>query len=101
TPSDIQHSAVTQIWGCYTNLVNNGATSRRSSFMNIDNSSTGTTPIIDKIEKFEKLLTSEQAIFVDKAVNPLKKVEFPDEYDSEYEVASVDNDMARSWHQKG
>ncbi|GJS93293.1 RNA-directed DNA polymerase, eukaryota, reverse transcriptase zinc-binding domain protein [Tanacetum coccineum] len=87
--------------GGATNLVNNEATSSSSSFMNVDNSSSGTTPIIDKIEKFEELLTSEQAIFVDKAVNPLKKVEFPDEYDSEYGVASVDNDMARSWHQKG
>ncbi|GKA94339.1 hypothetical protein Tco_0816377 [Tanacetum coccineum] len=37
-----------------------------------------------------------QAILVDKAGNPLKKVEFPGEYDSEDEVASVDNDMARS-----
>ncbi|GJR51287.1 hypothetical protein Tco_1401808 [Tanacetum coccineum] len=45
---------------------------------------------------FEDLLTSGQAILVDKAGNPLKKVEFPGEYDSEDEVASVDNDMVRS-----
>ncbi|GKC22932.1 hypothetical protein Tco_1025082 [Tanacetum coccineum] len=62
--------------GGTTNLVNNGATSSGSSFMNINNSST--------------------AILVDNAGNPLKKVEFPGEYDSEDEVASVDNDMARS-----
>ncbi|GJS80903.1 retrotransposon protein, putative, ty1-copia subclass, partial [Tanacetum coccineum] len=61
-----------------------------------DNSSSGTTPIIDKIGKFEDLLTSGQAILVDKAGNHLKKVEFSDEYDSEDEVASIDNDMARS-----
>ncbi|GKA25302.1 hypothetical protein Tco_0711411 [Tanacetum coccineum] len=79
-----------------TNLVNNGATSSGSSFMNVDNSSSGTTPIIKKIGKFEDLLTSGQAILVDKAGNPLKKVEFLGEYDSEDEVASVDNDMARS-----
>ncbi|GKA35109.1 hypothetical protein Tco_0721600, partial [Tanacetum coccineum] len=79
-----------------TNLVNNGATSSGSSFMNVDNSSTGTTPITDKIGKFEELLTSGQAILVDEAGNPLKKVEFPGDYDSEDEVASVDNDMARS-----
>ncbi|GJU25894.1 zinc finger, CCHC-type containing protein [Tanacetum coccineum] len=79
-----------------TNMVNNGATSSGSSFMNVDNSSSGTTPIIEKIEKFKDLLTSGQAILVDKAGNPLKKVEFPGEYDSEDEVASVDNDMARS-----
>ncbi|GKF48912.1 hypothetical protein Tco_0142163 [Tanacetum coccineum] len=64
--------------------------------MNVDNSSTGTTPIIDKFGKFEELLTSGQAILVDEAGNPLKKVEFPGNYDSEDEVASVDNDMARS-----
>ncbi|GKA49843.1 retrotransposon protein, putative, ty1-copia subclass, partial [Tanacetum coccineum] len=79
-----------------TNVVNNGATSSGSSFMNVDNSSSGTTPIIEKIGKFEDLLTSGQAILVDKAGNPLKKVEFSGEYDSEDEVASVDNDMARS-----
>ncbi|GJU98111.1 zinc finger, CCHC-type containing protein, partial [Tanacetum coccineum] len=78
-----------------TNLVNNGATSSGSSFMNVDNSSAGTTLIIDKIRKFEDLLTSGQDILVDKAGNPLKKVEFPGEYDSEAEVASVDNDMTR------
>ncbi|GKG34170.1 hypothetical protein Tco_0436866, partial [Tanacetum coccineum] len=39
--------------------------------------SSGTTPIIDKIGKFEKLITSGQAILVDEAGNPLKKVEFP------------------------
>ncbi|GJR96153.1 hypothetical protein Tco_0268327 [Tanacetum coccineum] len=82
--------------GGTTNLVNNGATSSGSSFMNVDNSSTGTTPITDKIRKFEELLTSGQAIVVDEADNPLKKVEFPGDYDSEDEVASVDNDMARS-----
>nr|GEW21209.1 hypothetical protein [Tanacetum cinerariifolium] len=79
-----------------TNLVDNGATSSGSPFMNADNSSSGTTPTIDKIDKFEDLLTSGQAILVDKAGNPLKNVELPGEYDSEDEVASVDNDMARS-----
>nr|GEU84226.1 hypothetical protein [Tanacetum cinerariifolium] len=53
-----------------------------------------TTLIIDNIKKFEDLLTSRQAILVDKAGNPLKKVEFSSEYDSEDEVASVDNNMA-------
>nr|GEV75992.1 hypothetical protein [Tanacetum cinerariifolium] len=79
-----------------TNLVNNEATSSGSSFLNVDNSSNGTTPIIDKIGKFEELLTSGQAILVDEAGNPLKKVEFSGDYDSEDDVASVDNDMARS-----
>ncbi|GKE80103.1 hypothetical protein Tco_1550103, partial [Tanacetum coccineum] len=80
-----------------TNLVNNGVTSSGSSFMNVNNSSTGTTPITHKIRKFEELLTSGQAILVDEADNPLKKVEFPGDYDSEDEVALVDNDMARPY----
>ncbi|GJY97221.1 hypothetical protein Tco_0514131 [Tanacetum coccineum] len=82
--------------GGTTNLVNNEATSSGSSFMNVDNSSTRTTPIIDKIRKFEELLTSGKATLVDEAGNPLKNVDFLDDYDSEDEVASVDNDMARS-----
>ncbi|GJR46831.1 hypothetical protein Tco_1314934 [Tanacetum coccineum] len=82
------------------NLVNNGATLSGSSFMNVDNSSSGTTLIIDKIGKFEYLLTSGQDMLVDKASNPLKKVEFLGEYDSKDEVASVDNDMARSMASK-
>ncbi|GJR40629.1 RNA-directed DNA polymerase [Tanacetum coccineum] len=59
-------------------------------------SSTGTTPIMDKIWKFENLVIDGQAILVDEAGNPLKKVEYPGDHDSEDEVASVDNDMARS-----
>nr|GFD12907.1 hypothetical protein [Tanacetum cinerariifolium] len=70
-----------------TNLVNNEANSSGSSFMNVEISSTGNNPIIDKIEKFE-------AILVDEASNSLKKVECSGDYDNEYEVASVDNDMA-------
>ncbi|GJY14615.1 reverse transcriptase domain-containing protein, partial [Tanacetum coccineum] len=82
--------------GGTTNLVNNEATLSGSSFMNVDNSSSGTTPIIEKIRKFKELLTSGQAILVDKDGNPLKKVDFLGEDDSEDEVASVANDMARS-----
>ncbi|GJV25779.1 putative reverse transcriptase domain-containing protein [Tanacetum coccineum] len=82
--------------GGTTNLVNNEATSSGSSFMNVDNNSTCTTPIIDKIGKFEELIISGQDIFVDEASNPLKKVKFLGDYDSEDEVTSVDNDMARS-----
>ncbi|GJR60071.1 RNA-directed DNA polymerase, eukaryota, reverse transcriptase zinc-binding domain protein [Tanacetum coccineum] len=86
--------------GGTTNLVYNETTSSGSSFMNVDNSSTRTTPIIDKIGKFEELLTSGKATLVDEAGNPLKNVEFPDNYDSEDEVASVDNDMACSMASK-
>nr|GEV74636.1 hypothetical protein [Tanacetum cinerariifolium] len=44
----------------------------------------------------QELITSGQAILVDEAGNPLKKVEFLGDYDSEDEVASVDNDVAHS-----
>ncbi|GJU58103.1 retrotransposon protein, putative, ty1-copia subclass [Tanacetum coccineum] len=43
-----------------------------------------------------ELLTSRQAILVDEVGNPLKNIEYPGDYDSEDEVASVDNDMVRS-----
>ncbi|GJY79579.1 RNA-directed DNA polymerase, eukaryota, reverse transcriptase zinc-binding domain protein [Tanacetum coccineum] len=48
------------------------------------------------IWKFEELLTSGKATLVDEAGNPLKKVEFLDDCDSEDEVALIDNDMACS-----
>ncbi|GKD63570.1 hypothetical protein Tco_1305678 [Tanacetum coccineum] len=48
------------------------------------------------LSRCDNLLTSGQAILVNKEGNPLKKVEFPGEDDSKDEVASVDNDMARS-----
>nr|GEV93190.1 proteasome subunit alpha type-5 [Tanacetum cinerariifolium] len=79
--------------GGTTNLVNNEANSSGSSFMNVDNGSTSTTPVSDKIEKFEDSLIDGQAILVDGAGNPLKNVKYPGDYDSEDEVASVDNDM--------
>ncbi|GKE64158.1 hypothetical protein Tco_1518319 [Tanacetum coccineum] len=79
-----------------TNEVNNGANSSGSSFMNVKNSSTSNTPIIDKIRKFEDLLIDGQSILVDEAGIPLKKVECPGDYDSKDKVALVDNDMDRS-----
>nr|GEU89805.1 hypothetical protein [Tanacetum cinerariifolium] len=81
-------------WGT-TNLVNNEAISSGSSFINVDNNSIGTTPIMNKSEKFENLVIDGQAILVDKDGNPLKKVEYLGDHDSENEVPSVDNDMAR------
>ncbi|GKC62668.1 hypothetical protein Tco_1095266, partial [Tanacetum coccineum] len=62
----------------------------------VDPRSGSTTPILDKIRKFENIIIYGQAILVDETDNPLKKVEYPGDQDSEDEVASVDNDMARS-----
>ncbi|GKD82535.1 hypothetical protein Tco_1349374, partial [Tanacetum coccineum] len=83
-------------WGA-SNLDKDGANSNGSSFWNVENSSTGTNPIMDKIEKFENLVINGQAILLDEAGNPLKKVEYLDDHDSKDEVASVDNDMAHSF----
>ncbi|GJY36506.1 codeine O-demethylase-like protein [Tanacetum coccineum] len=66
------------------------------SFTNVENSSSCYTPIIVKIGKFEDLLIDGQAILVDEAGDLSKKVECPGDYDSEDEVALVDNDMTRS-----
>nr|GEW94507.1 hypothetical protein [Tanacetum cinerariifolium] len=79
-----------------TNLVNSGANSSGSSFMTIENISTISTPIVDKIEKFEDLLINWKAILVDEFGNLLKNVYCPGDYDSEDEVASFENDMAHS-----
>nr|GEZ25508.1 hypothetical protein [Tanacetum cinerariifolium]GEZ26621.1 hypothetical protein [Tanacetum cinerariifolium] len=81
-------------WGTSNLDNNNEANSSGSSFWNVQNSSTSTTPIMVKIGKFKDLLIDGQAILVDEDGNPLKKVECPGDHDSEDEVASVDNDMA-------
>ncbi|GJS94448.1 probable leucine-rich repeat receptor-like protein kinase [Tanacetum coccineum] len=46
---------------------------------------TSTTPVIDKIEKFEDVLIDGQDTLVDEDGNPLKKVEYPGDYDREDE----------------
>ncbi|GJU84163.1 proteasome subunit alpha type-5 [Tanacetum coccineum] len=87
--------------GGNTNLVNNGANSSVSSFINVENSSTSYTPIVDKFGKFKYLLIDGKAILVDEAGNPLKKVEFLGDYDSEDEVAPVIMIWLVLWLQNG
>ncbi|GKD32978.1 zinc finger, CCHC-type containing protein [Tanacetum coccineum] len=65
---------------------------KKSTASSSGNKKKGVEPNIE----FEDLLTSRQAILMDKDGNPLKKVEFLGEYDSEDEVALVNNDMAHS-----
>nr|GEU48705.1 hypothetical protein [Tanacetum cinerariifolium] len=76
-----------------SNLDKNGANLSRSLFRNVKNSSTSTSPVMDKIRKLEILVIDGQ--LVDEAGNPLKKVEYSGDHDSDDEVASVDNDIAR------
>ncbi|GKB00672.1 RNA-directed DNA polymerase, eukaryota, reverse transcriptase zinc-binding domain protein [Tanacetum coccineum] len=77
-------------------LASNGANSNGSSFWNVKTSSTSTTPIVDKIGKIEKLIIDGKVTLVDDDGKPLKKIDYPGDHDSEDEVESVDNDMARS-----
>ncbi|GJT20660.1 hypothetical protein Tco_0890597 [Tanacetum coccineum] len=81
-------------WGT-SNLDNNGANSSGSSFWNVKNSSTSTTPIMDKIRKFENLVIDGQAILVDEAGNLLKKVEYLGDHDSEDE--KVEGSLDERW----
>ncbi|GKB70503.1 rice salt sensitive 3-like protein [Tanacetum coccineum] len=84
-------------------LGTNGGTSNRaskkanfggSSSLNVEASITNTTPIVDKIDKYEKLVIDEKVSLVDDEGKPLKNVAYSDNHDSEDEVESVDNDMA-------
>nr|GEX97899.1 hypothetical protein [Tanacetum cinerariifolium] len=77
-----------------SNLDKNWANSSGSSFWNVENSSNSTTPVMDKIGKFKNLVIDAQAILMDEAGNPQKKVEYSGDHDSDDEVASVANDMA-------
>nr|GEU45846.1 hypothetical protein [Tanacetum cinerariifolium] len=76
------------------NLASQEANSSGSSFLNVDASSLSTTPIIEKTNKIEKLIIDGKVTLVDDAEKPLEKVVSSGDYDSEDEVASVDNEMA-------
>ncbi|GKB53941.1 hypothetical protein Tco_0904694 [Tanacetum coccineum] len=84
-----------------SNLASNGVNSSGSSFWNVETSSTSTTPIVDKIGKLEKLIINGNVTLLDDDGKPLKKVDYPGDHDSEDEVESVDNDMARSMASDG
>ncbi|GJZ16473.1 hypothetical protein Tco_0552150, partial [Tanacetum coccineum] len=58
--------------------------------------STSTTPIVDQIEKLEKLIIEGNVTLVDDDDIPLKKVDYPGDHDTDDEVCLVDNNMARS-----
>ncbi|GKC53584.1 putative reverse transcriptase domain-containing protein, partial [Tanacetum coccineum] len=69
------------------------ANSSGSSFWNTESSSISTTPIVEKIDKLEKLIIDRKIKLVDDEGKPLKKVDYPGDHDSEDEVAPVDNEM--------
>ncbi|GKB28698.1 hypothetical protein Tco_0868099, partial [Tanacetum coccineum] len=79
--------------GGIANLVSKKANSSGSSFWNMESSNTSTTPIVDKIDKMERLIIEGKVTLMDDEGKPLKKVDSSGDHDSEDEVASVDNDM--------
>ncbi|GJX05802.1 hypothetical protein Tco_0193734 [Tanacetum coccineum] len=81
--------------GGTSNLASQATNSSGSSFWNVDASSPSTTPVIKKINKIEKLIIEGKVTLVDDHGKPLEKVVSLGYYDSEDEVASVDNNMAK------
>ncbi|GKB12396.1 hypothetical protein Tco_0846319 [Tanacetum coccineum] len=90
-----------QLWGrgCTngrtSNLASQATNYSGSSFRNVDASSPSTTLVIKKIDKIEKLIIEGKVTLVDDDGKPLEKVDSSYDYDSEDEVAFVDNDMAK------
>ncbi|GJR26502.1 hypothetical protein Tco_1102734 [Tanacetum coccineum] len=81
--------------GGTSNVSSQKVNSSGSSFWNVESSSTSTTPIIEKIDKKERIIIDGKVILMDDEGKPLKKVDSSGDYDSEDEVASVDNDMEK------
>ncbi|GJY95972.1 retrovirus-related pol polyprotein from transposon TNT 1-94 [Tanacetum coccineum] len=76
------------------NMTNKKANSSGSSYWNVESSNTSTTPIVEKIDKMERLIIDGTPTLVDDEGIPLKRVDSSSDHDSDDEVASVDNDMA-------
>ncbi|GJW12864.1 hypothetical protein Tco_1578691 [Tanacetum coccineum] len=78
-----------------SNLASQATNSSRSLFWNVVANSPSTTPVIKKIDKIEKLIIEGKVTLVDDDGKPLEKIASSCDYDSEDEVASIDNDMAK------
>ncbi|GJW73960.1 putative reverse transcriptase domain-containing protein [Tanacetum coccineum] len=84
---------------CLKNIDSGGAKNLKKPSQapeNVGSSSHNTTPIAEKIDKIEKPIIDGQVTLVDDEGKPVEKVDYSGDHDSEDEVASVDNDMARS-----
>ncbi|GJV42091.1 hypothetical protein Tco_1420531 [Tanacetum coccineum] len=77
-----------------SNLASKKTNSSGSLFWNVESSSISTTPLVEKIDKIERLIIDGKVTLVDDKGKPLTKVDSSGDHDSEDEVASVDNDMA-------
>nr|GEY97319.1 hypothetical protein [Tanacetum cinerariifolium] len=75
------------------NLDNNRANSSRSSFWNIKNSSTSSTPVMDKIRKFKNLVIDGQAILTEFGTQSLLE-QWRDPYgNGDYDEDPYDDDI--------
>ncbi|GJU58812.1 hypothetical protein Tco_1236578 [Tanacetum coccineum] len=77
-----------------SNLASKKTNSSGSSFWNVESSSTSTTPIVENINRIERLIIDVKVTLMDDEGKPLAKVDSSGDYDSEDKVASVDNEMA-------
>ncbi|GJT50362.1 hypothetical protein Tco_0976519 [Tanacetum coccineum] len=98
--NSVENDVDLRINGGTSNLTNKKANSSGSSFGNAKSSSTSTTPIVEKIDKMERLIIDETATLVDDEGILLTGVDSLSDHDSDDEVASVDNDMAKFFASK-
>ncbi|GJU49436.1 hypothetical protein Tco_1218991 [Tanacetum coccineum] len=75
-----------------SNMASKKVNSSGSLFWNVESSSMSTTPLVEKIDKIERLIDGKVTL-VDDEGKPLTKVDSSGDHDNEDEVASVDNDM--------
>ncbi|GJZ90106.1 hypothetical protein Tco_0662033 [Tanacetum coccineum] len=82
--------------GGTSNLASQEANSCGSSFWNVDSSSPSTTPIIEKINKIEKLIIDGKVTLVDDEGKPWEKVVYSGDYDCLWIKGffTLDNEMA-------
>nr|GEV02549.1 hypothetical protein [Tanacetum cinerariifolium] len=78
--------------GGTSNLASKKTNSGGSSFWNVGSSST--TPIVEKVDKIERLIIDGKVTLTDDEGKPLEKVDFSGDHNNEDEVESVNNEMA-------
>ncbi|GJV56653.1 hypothetical protein Tco_1457658 [Tanacetum coccineum] len=75
------------------NNVSTSSNKKKDAEPTKESSSTNTTPIVEKIDKMERLIIDRTSTLVDDEGIPLKKVDSSGDHDSDDEVALVDNNM--------
>ncbi|GKA13768.1 hypothetical protein Tco_0693414 [Tanacetum coccineum] len=78
--------------GDTSNLASKKANSSGSSFWNVGSSSTSTTPIVEKIDKIERLIIDGKVTLVDDKCKPLENVDSSGDHDSEDEETYENDD---------